>query len=320
MKENDHGEPLRVLLVTRFPELHPELERLALPGIHLERTKDDTTTGHAIAQAEIILADPPLIATHLDRASELKWLQSTWAGVDAIFRINSRRDYLLTRVQGLFGPLMAEYILGHIIARERGVVTLAEQQQERIWKPEIRYRRLSTLTLGVLGLGEIGSAVARTAKAFGMTVWGLRTRDEPVPGVDRIFTPDRLDEFLAGPDYLANTLPSTPLTQGLLSGGILQDCQSTAVFMNVGRGDVVDETSLVTAMREGWISGAVLDVFPEEPLPPESPLWDLPNVTVTPHVAAYSFPDTVAEIFATNLVRYQSGEPLLYQVDWERGY
>jgi phosphoglycerate dehydrogenase-like enzyme len=320
MKEPGHGKSLRVLLVTRFQELYPELERRALPGIRVERTRDDATTGRAIAQAEIILADPPLIAPHLDKASHLKWLQSTWAGVDAIFRMNSRRDFLLTRVQGLFGPLMAEYILGHIIAREREVVTLAKQQRDRIWKPEIHYRRLSTLTLGILGLGEIGGAVARTAKTFGMTVWGLRTHDEPVPGVDRVFTTEQLDEFLAGPDYLANTLPSTPLTQGLLSGGILKACQPSAVFMNVGRGDVVDEASLVTAIRKGWITGAVLDVFPEEPLPPESPLWELPNVTITPHVAAYSFPDTVAEIFTANLARYQAGESLLYRVDWERGY
>lgn len=320
MKESGHGRPLSVLLVTRFSELLPELERRALPGIRLERTRDEATTGCAIARAEIILADPPLIAHHLDQAEQLKWLQSTWAGVDEIFRKSSHRDYLLTRVQGLFGPLMAEYILGHIIARERGVVTLADQQRDRIWRPEVRYRRLSTLTLGILGLGDIGTTVAKAAKAFGMTVWGLRTRDEPMPEVDRIFTPDRLDEFLAGPDYLANTLPSTPITQDLLSGGILQVCQPAAVFMNVGRGDIVDEASLVTAIREGWIAGAVLDVFPEEPLPPESPLWNLPNVTITPHVAAYSFPDVVADIFATNLVRYQAGESLLYQVDWERGY
>jgi phosphoglycerate dehydrogenase-like enzyme len=313
-------DPLRVLLVTRFSELKPELERRTLPGISLERTRDDDATSSVIGQAEIILADPPLIAHLLDQASSLKWLQSTWAGVDAIFQKNSRRDFILTRIKGLFGPLMAEYILGHIIAREREVVTLAERQRERSWRPEINYRRLSTLTLGVLGLGDIGGAVARAAKAFGMTVWGLRTRDEPVPGVDRIFTPEHLDEFLAGADYLANTLPGTPRTTDLLSGETLQACKPTTVFMNVGRGDVVDEASLVNALRKGWIAGVVLDVFPAEPLPPESPLWDLPNVTVTPHVAAYSFPDAVADIFAANLARYQAGEPLLHRVDWERGY
>jgi phosphoglycerate dehydrogenase-like enzyme len=311
---------LSVLLVTRFSELLPELEKHTLPGIHLNRTRDDETTLSAIGRAEIILADPPLIAHFLDQAANLKWLQSTWAGVDAIFRKSSRRDYKLTRIRGLFGPLMAEYILGHILARERELVTLAERQRARNWQPKINYRRLSTLTLGVLGLGDIGSAVARAAQAFGMTVRGLRARNEPATGVDSVFTPDRLAEFLSGADYLVNTLPSTPLTRGLLSGEILQNCMPTAVFMNVGRGDVVDETSLVTALREGWIAGAVLDVFQEEPLPHDSPLWNLPGVTITPHVAAYSFPDAVAEIFAGNLTRYQAGKSLQHQVDWERGY
>ena len=320
MAASSPDNPISVLLVTRFSELLPELERKALPGIRLERAKDDTATVNAIGKAEIILADPPLIAHLLDQATNLKWLQSTWAGVDAIFRKSSRRDYVLTRIRGLFGPLMAEYILGHIIARERELVALAEQQRAGNWQPEINYRRLSSLTLGVLGLGDIGSTVARAAQAFGMTVWGLRTRDEPINGVDRIFTPDHLAEFLAGADYFVNTLPGTPLTRGLLSGNVLQACQPSAVFMNVGRGDVVDETSLVTALHEGWIAGAVLDVFQEEPLPPESPLWDLPGVTLTPHVAAYSFPDAVADVFAANLACYRAGETLLHQVDWERGY
>jgi phosphoglycerate dehydrogenase-like enzyme len=319
MWNDDSTGKLRVLLVTRVSRLEEELGSRALPGIELKRTKTEPDTTRALPAAEVVVADPVLVAHLLDQAPGLKWLQSTYAGVDTLFRRSSRRDYVLTRMKGVFGPLMAEYTLTHILARERYVLDLARYQQAREWKPS-RYRRLSELVLGILGMGDIGQELVRTAKAFGMTVWGLRTRKDQVPGVDQQFTPDQLLDFLSGPDYLVNVLPSTPATRGLLSGECLKVCRSSAVFINIGRGDVIDEGSLVRAIREEWISGAVLDVFQEEPLPSDSPLWTLPGVTITPHVAALGWAQDIADIIEGNLAHYQAGESLDHVVDWERGY
>ncbi len=319
MTRPDSSASLRVLLVTRISGLEQELRGRQLPGIELVRTRTDEDTLQAITRAEVVVADPGLVAHHLDRATELKWLQSTYAGIDSFFQASTRRDYQLTRIKGVFGPLMAEYVLAHILARERRLLELARQQQARRWQ-RATYRQLSELTLGILGVGDIGATVARAAGVCGMIVWGLRTRSEPVPGVERVFTPERLDEFLAGPDYLVNTLPSTPDTRGLLSGETLSKCQPGAVLINIGRGDIIDEASLVRAVSEGWLAGAVLDVFPQEPLPEDSPLWSLLGVTITPHVAALSLPGPIADVFVANLARYRAGEPLRHLVDWEREY
>ncbi|UCH63048.1 MAG: D-2-hydroxyacid dehydrogenase [Fidelibacterota bacterium] len=319
MWRSDNSAGLRVLLVTRISGLEQDLRSRQLPGIELVRTKIDEDTAQVIDQAEVVVADPALVAPHLHRAANLKWLQSTYAGVNSLFQDSSRRDYQLTRIKGVFGPLMAEYVLAHILARERHLLQLARQQQARQWK-RTTYRQLSELTLGILGVGDIGSTVARAVVALGMTVWGLRTRSESIPGIKRVFAPAQLSEFLVGPDYLVNVLPSTPDTRGLLSGATLNRCRPSAIFINIGRGDIIDEASLVRAMDKSWISGAVLDVFPDEPLPEDSPLWSISGVTITPHVAALSLPGPIAEVFLANLVRYQAGEPLLHQVLWERGY
>lgn len=311
---------MRVLLVTQIKGLEEELRRRPLPeGIELVRATDEAAITTHIAGVEVILADPQLVAAQLADATSLRWFQSTFAGVDSLFRDSARRDYRLTRLKGLFGPSLAEYTLGHILARERRFIDLARQQQARQWKVTL-YRQLPELTLGILGVGDIGRTVAQAAKAFGLTVWGLRSRPDPVPGVDRMFALEALDDFLTGPDYLVNVLPSTPVTVNLLSGDRLQACRSGTVLINIGRGDVIDEASLVRAVERGWIAGAVLDVFPKEPLPENSPLWDLPGVTITPHVASRGFPRGITDIFMDNLARYRSGAPLNYLVDWERGY
>jgi phosphoglycerate dehydrogenase-like enzyme len=180
------------------------------------------------------------------------------------------------------------------------------------------------LSIGVLGLGEIGRTIATTCGQMGMRVSGLvRTiPDEAsqLPGVT-YYTMDELPKLLAASDYVCNVLPSTPATRGLLGGGALARCKPDACLINVGRGDVIAETELVDALQKGLLAGAVLDVFEKEPLPITSKLWGLPDVVITPHEAALSFPHQVAEAFAENLDRYLADpDSLCFQVDLTSGY
>ena len=312
-------ETISLLLVTRLPGLEDELRGRALPGVELIRSKNDERTTELIPGAAIILGDAGLVAPHLDRAEKLRWYQSTSAGVELVFRISRRRDYRFTRIAGLFNGAMTKYVLLHILSRERYLLNLAAQQQRREWREE-RYRRLGDLTLGIMGLGSIGGYMAGVAKKFGMQVWGLRRGGKALAGIDKSFKTEQLDEFLSGPDYIVNVLPSTPATVGLLSGDRLRACRPGAVFINIGRGDIIAEVDLITALNQGWIAGAVLDVFEQEPLPDDSPLWEHPGVTVTPHVAAQSMATDIVNLFAANLERYRAGRQLEHLVDWERGY
>ncbi|MEE9465055.1 MAG: D-2-hydroxyacid dehydrogenase [Candidatus Neomarinimicrobiota bacterium] len=299
--------------------MEEELLSRNLPGVQVTRSKSHERTSELITDAEFILGDPIVVAPHLDRAENLRWFQATYAGVDAIFQHSQRRNYLLTRVTGVFGMNMAEYVLAHILNRERRLPRLAAQQQRREWRVE-RYRRLRDLTLGIMGLGTIGREIARLANGFGMVVWGLRRGASPVEGLDKTFSNGQLDEFLAGPDYIVSVLPGTPETTDLLSNGRLRACRPEAVLISIGRGDIINEDSLARALDEGWITGAVLDVFPQEPLPADSPLWHQQGLTITPHVAGLGSATDVVDLFVANLERYRAGQPLEHVVDWKRGY
>ena len=169
------------------------------------------------------------------------------------------------------------------------------------------------LSIGILGRGDIGKAVAKACKALGMKVWGIgrRERSADVPSfVDHYTTASSLPEVLQSCNYICNILPSTPATKHLLSGNVLESCKDNhPVLINVGRGDVIDEKSLVQALNQGWISGAILDVFEVEPLPKESVLWNMQQVVITPHVSALSFPHEVSRFEGVNCFRV--GQQLL---------
>jgi len=278
--------------------------------------------GEAETHAEncnIILGEPDRIAPVLDVAENLQWIQSTYAGVETFITPSQRTDYLLTGVRDLFGPLMSEYVFAYILAFERNVFQTYENQQERLWQ-DMPYESLKGTLLGICGLGSIGRHIALTGKHFGMEVWGYKRSDEVVPGIDRLFTQAGFREFLAHPDYIVITLPHTPESFHLFDYASFQAMKRSAIFINVGRGPVVSESALARALEEELIRGAVLDVFEEEPLPKDSNLWGLPNVFITPHNSAYSFPEDVVDIFAENYRLFVTGKPLKYVVDFERGY
>lgn len=272
----------------------------------------------AVRRATIVLGDPDLAAGLLTEAPALRWFQSTFAGVDALLPLPSKR-IALTRVEGVFGPAMSEYVFGYVLSLARGLFKARENQVRQVWQ-RIPYQRLAGRRMGICGMGDIGRHLAKTARHFGMTVWGYRLRPTACPEADRLFHPDEFHAFLAGADVVVVTLPLTPATHGLFDEAAFAAMKPTALLINVGRGPIVSEKALVRAVREGRIGGAVLDVFETEPLPADSPLWTLPEVFITPHQAAVSFAEEIVGIFLENYRRFKAGRPLKYVVDPDRGY
>ena len=222
---------------------------------------------------------------------------------------------------------MAEFVVGHLVAHQRQFFGLLEDQKRKKWDKDRRgdYKPLSSFSIGILGVGEIGREIARVCKnGFGMTVLGLvssTSGGRSEPNVDRLYDFSRLPELLHEADYLCNVLPSTPKTKDLLSGETLTYCRhKKPVFINVGRGDVIDAPSLQHALKQGYISQAVLDVFDTEPLPPESPLWEHPDVIISPHISSVTLDFQVAKVFGDNFDRFVQEQPLKYLLDWSKGY
>jgi len=283
-------------------------------------TKEHTKV---IQNAEVILADPGLAVEVIGCARGVKWMQSTWAGVNVMFDCSKRRDYKLTRIAGVFGKQMAEYVLSYVLQRERALKAAEELQSSRTWDPKPfkeGRRRTNGLTMGILGCGDIGRAVAGACKSFDMRTVGFKRSvvGVSVPGFDSLH--DEVEGVLEEADFVVNTLPSTKDTRGIMGGDTLKVCKRGPMLINVGRGDVIDEEDVIRALDEGWISEAVLDVFRIEPLPESSPLWTHPKVKITPHVSAVSLPGDVAEVFTENLELYVDGKGLKYEVKWEKGY
>lgn len=277
----------------------------------------------------VLVADPDLLGPFLYNLKQVKWVQSTWDGVDALSRfIRSDQPYpnfSLVRF-AVFSQHMAEYVLGHIIAMERNFKEELADQQNHHWRLAKQYRLLNKLTIGLLGVGEIGAGIAAAAKHFGMTVHGMVSKEIPASqrnqNVDRYyFSLENLPEMLRNCDYVCNILPKTPKTDCILNGNMLENCRERkSVFINIGRGNVISDAEIVKALTSEWIGGAILDVFEKEPLPTSTPLWKFDNVIITPHCSGISMDDEVANLFTENLKAYCQGKELGYVVNWSKGY
>ena len=290
-----------------------------LQQLEIRSTGDVASANTLIEDCNIILGDPLLVSNVLESARDLEWVQSSWAGVDHLCQPGLRRDYVLTGAKGIFGPLISEYVMTYLFALERQVFTMRSNQLEKRWQP-LFYRPSKEITLGIIGLGSIGRHLAATARHFGMRVIGLNRSGSPCDDVEKVFTVDDIAGFLETPDYVALTLPDTPHTRHFINADILEMMKPSAVLMNVGRGKLINEADLVAALSNGIIGGAVLDVFVNEPLDRDNPLWQLPNVFVTPHNAATTFPEEIVAIFVTNYGRFLRQETLQHIVDFDLGY
>jgi phosphoglycerate dehydrogenase-like enzyme len=263
--------------------------------------------------------------------SSLKFVQTIYAGCEYITDKSANvtpPPYPIARMGGKFGIHMAEYVIAQIIRRERKFDEMLLDQKQHNWLKQekyITYRRLSDLTIGILGLGDIGYEVAKYCKSFGMTVWGMTRSEVPldkrISHIDEYRLTNELEEILSVSDYICSILPSTSETTGFLDKDGFRSCANKkSVFINIGRGNVVSEGTIVKAIRNGWLDGAILDVFIDEPLPATSELWDLPKVIISPHIAAYTFADDLADLFAEQVDRYLKGQPIKYAIDWGKRY
>jgi phosphoglycerate dehydrogenase-like enzyme len=244
------------------------------------------------------------------------------AGVDFLFPVRDRIDHLIvTNARGVHAPIMADYVLGAMAMLQADAPRMLRNQAERKWD---RWARtpLSKQTLGIVGLGAIGQGIAKGAAALGMTVLGVRRSGEATPHVNEVFKSDGLADMLPRCDFVTVVLPGIPETDLAFGAAEFAAMKKSAFLINVSRGSVVDEPALIAALQGGQIAGACLDVFAKEPLPKDNPLWSMPNVIVTPHIAGLrdDTPPMVAEIFLDNLARYRKGESMRNVVDMKRGY
>jgi phosphoglycerate dehydrogenase-like enzyme len=263
------------------------------------------------------------LAEVVRRNRRLRWIHAMAAGAGAVVRAAGLQPAELDRVaittsSGVHAIPLAEFALLGALAGLKGLPELALDQRNRVW-PTMRRpaRMLEGSRMVVAGLGEIGREIARRATALGMTVSGTKRRVEPIPGIDKVATNDDLVDLAGTADVLVNALPGTPQTEGLIGRDVFAALRTGAVFVNVGRGSVVDEDALLVALDDGSLAFACLDVFANEPLPADSLLWNHPRVMVSPHSAALSVSENrlIAEQFARYLKLFLDGNPLPHRVD-----
>ena len=313
----------RLLILSRLARDYRELVAAArFPDLSIASTADPAEAAADAASFDLAFGDPALLRQVMPALSAVRWVQSTWAGVEPLLDPALRRDYTLTNARGVFGPQMSEYVFAYLLARERRIFERRASQDAGRWDPAPP-TRLRGKQLGLLGVGTIGAAIASTAKHFGMRVKGYTRVSEDSADVDEYFHAPlgpAAVAFASDLDYLVSVMPDTKATRHLISDAVLRALPPRAVFVNPGRGGVVDEAALAAALQEGRLAGAVLDVFEREPLPADHVFWRLPNVHITAHTAALSAPPDIAPIFIDNYRRLLRDEPLRYRVDFERGY
>lgn len=259
----------------------------------------------------------------LTASPRLRWQQSPSAGVNHILIPTFlQKDIILTNAAGVHAIPISEFVLAFMLYHAKNLRKLQTLQDEHTWVRGICLEELAEATLLILGTGNIGQAIASRAKAFGVQVWGSRRHPEPLPNFDKVVGADEWRSLLPAADYVVIATPLTPETKGLIDAAALRSMRQSAYLINIARGAIVDEVALLTALREGWIAGAGLDTVATEPLPPESPLWSLPNAFITPHCSAMSprLKKRIAQLFIDNLKRYQTGQPLRNVVDKQAGY
>lgn len=271
-----------------------------------------------------------LSAAELARSPKMKWVHTSAVAVETLCLPELfARGIAVSNTRGVQAVPIAEHVMAVVLALAKQIPFVIENQQAARWaQNEFMDERLPWLlkgrTLGLIGVGTIGSAIAARASAFGMPVVALRRRAAygTIGHVDRVFGPEQLDAFLSRVDVLVIAAPLTPETHSMIGAAQFARLPRGAVVVNVGRAKIIDTPALIEALRSGHLGGASLDVFPQEPLPPAHPLWTTPNVILTPHTSGFrqGHWDEVIEFYGDNIERWLKGEPLKFRVEPELGY
>ena len=329
--------PIRKLLICvrhpfdqwNAPFWFAERLRSEFPQIEVVHLPDYKGMDEEIVDAEILVAwsiRPEQIAA----AKKLRWIHSPAAAVhQLIFPELVNSEIVLTNAREVHGPVVAEHVVALIFALAKKIAGSVRLQEKHIWGQQIlwdeppRIREVAGATVGMVGLGSIGRPVVKSAKALGMRVIAVREHAEKgSESADAVFGPAQIDEVFRQADYIVLAAPVTASTKAIANAERLALMKPDACLINVGRGQLVDEAALAAALREKKIGGAALDVFPKEPLAADSPLWDVPNLLITPHTAALT--DKLWErhyaLFSENLQRYLNGKTLWAVVDKLKGY
>jgi phosphoglycerate dehydrogenase-like enzyme len=341
---NKSNSPVNVLITMPFgtslikplQEVSPLLRITVHPAQNINDVPNELW-----ARCEVLYTDR--VIPDVELAPNLKWIQHHYAGLDPTVGIEpaDRPNLVVTTLSGAATSQIAEHVLTMLLALGRQLPALSVQQKKAEW-PRDRWERfkpreLRTSTVGIIGYGSIGRQVARLLREFGATV--LATKNDAMHPIDSGYTPEgmgdpdgdlvhrlypaqALKSMLKDCDFVVVAVPLTQATRDLVNAQALAACKPTAHLIDVSRGGIVDHAALIKALNEHRLAGAALDVFPEEPLPKKSQLWEMPNVIITPHIAGISahYDERAMELFAENLSRYIADLPLYNVFDFKKGY
>ena len=324
------GKELEARYVNMIQERFPHLE--------IEICSEEEEQETCMVDADVLLTR--IIPKDPSQAPRLKWVQFLWEGVDSMTRKFARSDVILTNSSGAHTVHIAEHVFSYLLTLSRKSFMYRKYQERREWlgwrdQPELR--KLHGSKIGIVGYGRIGRAVARIADGFSMDVIALKRNpgrimqdkhngegccdmDGSIP--KEFYGPDELCKMLGMCDHVVLSLPLTDETRDLFGVREFRAMKRSAFFINIGRGELVDEQALIRALDEKWIAGAGLDVFRDEPLPSDNPLWSMENVVITPHSSVGGDPadDEVVSLFIDNMERFTEGRPLVNLIDKSKGY
>lgn len=314
---------VKIVTQEQIPEDYREKVRSLPAGLDLRQCASESEFRRELADAHVIYGD--FSRDDLKVARQLKWIQYAAAGVERILWPELvESPVVLTNMARVYAPAISETVMGLLLALAHGINRYALQTREHVWKPLDGLTDISGWTMGIVGLGGIGTETAyRAHYGFGMKIYAVDPKPLPKPAfVAELHSVECLPRMVPEVDVLVSAAPHTPASEGMFNESIFRAMKRSAYFINVSRGKLVDTPALVRALKEGWIAGAGLDVAYEEPLPADDPLWSAGNVIITCHTSGHT-PRTLERqmaLFTENVRRYVNGLPLLNVVDKKRGY